>query len=139
MKNSSATCVCWNRARKTYETMNKSMISKSMNQKRSVESIRLHLTEQFHLPMEQIDLMLPNFLAILSTHMCNLENALAANNPVQLGKAGHTIKGAFLNLGLGDCARIALDIEEKGRQGGDLRDIEKLIEDLRMVIKPVLE
>lgn len=115
------------------------MIDKSMNQKRSVESIRLHLTEQFHLPMEQIDLMLPNFLAILGTHMCNLENALAANNPVQLGKVGHTIKGAFLNLGLSDCARIALAIEEKGRQGGDLTDLKKLIEDLRLVVKPVLE
>jgi HPt (histidine-containing phosphotransfer) domain-containing protein len=122
-----------------YETMNKSMINKSANQQRSVESIRLHLTEQFNLPLEQIDIMLPSFIATLGAHMCNLENALEAKNPVQLGKAGHTIKGAFLNLGLDECAQIALAIEEKGRQGCKLADFKKLIEDLRLLIKPVLE
>ncbi|MBU1567120.1 MAG: Hpt domain-containing protein [Proteobacteria bacterium] len=122
-----------------YETMNKPMAGKRVNQKGSVDSIRLHLTEQFHLPVEQIDLMLPSFIATLGTHMCNLENALDANNPVQLGKLGHTIKGAFLNLGMQDCAQIALTIEEKGRQGGSLTDFKKLVEDLRLLIRPVLE
>ncbi len=122
-----------------FETMNKSMVSKSVNKKRNIESIRVHLTEQFHLPMEQIDIMLPSFIATLGTHMGNLENALAAKNPVQLGKVGHTIKGAFLNLGMEDCAKIALTIEEKGLQGGSLADFQKLIEDLRLLIKPVLE
>lgn len=110
-----------------------------MNRNQSVDSIRLHLAEQFNLPMEQIDMLLPSFIATLGTHMGNLETALADNNPALLGKVGHTIKGAFLNLGLKDCAEIALSIEEKGRQGGSLMDFKKLIEDLRLLIKPVIE
>ncbi len=89
--------------------------------------------------MEQIDMLLPSFIATLGTHMRNLENALASNNQELLGKAGHTIKGAFLNLGLHDCAQIALIIEEKGRQGGSPTDFKKHIEDLRFLIRPVLE
>jgi HPt (histidine-containing phosphotransfer) domain-containing protein len=89
--------------------------------------------------MEQIDILLPSFIATLGTHMGNLETALADNNPALLGKVGHTIKGAFLNLGLKDCAEIALSIEEKGRQGGSLMDFKKLIEELRLLIKPVIE
>ncbi|GEM_PF-334258 len=122
-----------------YESVDKPMIGKSVNQKKSIESIRLHLTQQFNLPLEQIDMLLPTFIATLGTHMGNLEKALAENNPVLLGKVGHTIKGAFLNLGLPDCAQIALTIEEKGRQGGSLTDFKKLVEDLRLLIKPVLE
>ncbi len=119
--------------------MNEPMTGKSLNCQRSIESIRLHLIKQFNLPIEQVDTMLPSFIAILGTHMCNLENALAANNPLQLGRAGHTIKGAFLNLGLQDCARIACIIEEKGRQGDSVTDFGKLVDDLRLLISPVLE
>lgn len=110
-----------------------------LDKNQSVEGIRQHLAVQFNLPMEQIDLLLPSFIATLGTHMRNLEDALANNNQELLGKAGHTIKGAFLNLGLHDCAQIALVIEEKGRQGGSLTDFKKLIEDLQLLIRPVLE
>ena len=110
-----------------------------MKEKKSVDSIRLHLTRQFNLPVEQIDTLMPSFIATLGTHMANLENALAENNPVLLGKVGHTIKGAFLNLGLQDCAEIALAIEKKGRHGSNLDEFRKLVEDLRLLIKPVLE
>ncbi len=110
-----------------------------MSEKSSIERIRLHLAEQFNLPMEQIDSMMPSFMATLGIHMGNLEKALAENNPILLGKAGHTIKGAFLNLGLMDCARIALVIEEKGRQGDNHTDFSRLVKDLRLLISPVLE
>ena len=110
-----------------------------MKQKQSVENIRLHLTEQFNLPMEQVDLLLPSFISTLGTHMFNLESAFAERNPAQLGKVGHTIKGAFLNLGLQDCAKIALSIEEKGKQGCNPSDFKQLIEDLRLLVKSVLE
>lgn len=108
-------------------------------QKSSVEEIKVHLAEQFSLPREQIEIMLPSFISTLGTHMRNLEKALEENNPVLLGKIGHTIKGAFLNLGLQDCARIALCIEEKGKQGKSSSDFKKLVEDLRLHIGPVLE
>ena len=109
------------------------------NHKKNLDVIRWHLTEQFNLPMEQVDMMLPSFIATLGSHMCNLENALAENNLVLLSKVGHTIKGAFLNLGMQDCAVIALSIEEKGRQGDSLADFKKMIEELRLLIQPILE
>lgn len=114
------------------------MIGNIVNRKQSVENIKQHLTEQFNLPMEQVDMLLPSFLSTLGVHMCNLENALAENNPVQIGKVGHTIKGAFLNLGLQECAKIALRIEEKGREGGSSADFKRLVEDLRALISPVI-
>lgn len=107
-------------------------------QKSSVEQIKVHLAEQFSLSGEQVDVMLPSFLATLGSHMEKLETALAENNPILLGKIGHTIKGAFLNLGMDDCARIAFSIEEKGKQGKNCTDFKKLVEDLRLHLNPVL-
>ncbi len=121
------------------EIMNKPMVRKSIKENKSVASIRLHLTQQFNLPLEQIDILMPSFIATLGMHMSNLEKALAEKDPVLLGRVGHTIKGAFLNLGLQDCAQIACIIEEKGRHGAELADFGKLIEDLRLLIRPVLE
>lgn len=108
-------------------------------QKSSVEQIKAHLAEHFSLSGEQVDTMLPSFLSTLGTHMEKLEIALAENNPIMLGKIGHTIKGAFLNLGMEDCARIALRIEEKGKQGKSSADFKKLVQDLRLQINPVLQ
>ena len=105
-----------------------------MVQQLSIEKIRTHLAEQFSLPTDQIETMMPSFIAALSSHMQNLENALEQNNLLLLGKAGHTIKGAFLNLGLGDCASVALRIEEKGKQGDTSIDYRSLVEDLRLRI-----
>lgn len=113
-------------------------MTKNMVQQLSIEKIRVHLAEQFSLPGDQIELMLPSFLAALESHMQKLENALAQNNPLLLGRAGHTIKGAFLNLGLGDCARVALRIEEKGKQGDTSTDYRSLIEELRLRTAPLL-
>ena len=69
--------------------------------------------------------------------MRNLEDALEQNNPLLIGKAGHTIKGAFLNLGLGDCAKVALRIEERGKQGDTTIDYRSLVDDLRLRISPL--
>jgi HPt (histidine-containing phosphotransfer) domain-containing protein len=80
--------------------VNSEVMNTGVMQKSSVETIKVHLAEQFSLSEEQVEMMLPSFLATLGTHMEKLETALAENNPVLLGKIGHTIKGAFLNLGL---------------------------------------
>lgn len=119
------------------KTVNKPVVTKIGHEEKSIEAIRLHLIEQFHLPIEQIDMLLPSFISTLGTHMSNLEKALAENNPTQLGKLGHTIKGAFLNLGLQDCAQIARTIEEKGRQGGMSEDFTKLVEELQLLLRPI--
>lgn len=109
-----------------------------MHHKR-IEHIKAYLKEQFNLPVEQIELLLPSFIATLGTHMQSLESALHENNPTSIGKVGHTIKGAFLNLGLEDCADIALCIEERGKAGDYSADYKRLVEDLRRKINPVLE
>lgn len=122
-----------------HKAMNKPVAADVVQDTMSIEAIKLHLFEQYHLPMEQIDTLLPSFITTLGTHMSNLEKALSEKNTAQLGKLGHTIKGAFLNLGLQDCAQIALTIEEKGRQGGMPADFGALVEELRLLIKPILE
>jgi HPt (histidine-containing phosphotransfer) domain-containing protein len=96
-----------------------------------LQAIREHLATQFNLSIEQVDSLLPSFIDTLGKHMSALEQALGSQDPLLIGKAAHTIKGAFLNLGMGECARIALDIEEKGRIGGSLPEFQQLIEDLR--------
>ncbi len=59
---------------------------------------------------EQIETLLPGLIATLSEHIDNLEAALRSKDPVLLGKAGHTIKGALFNLGLEECADIACSV-----------------------------
>lgn len=109
-----------------------------MHHKR-IQHIKAYLKEQFNLPGEQIDMLLPSFIETLGTHMQNLESALHENNPTSIGKLGHTIKGAFLNLGLEDCAGIALCIEERGKAGDHGADYKQLVADLRCKLNPVLE
>ncbi len=104
----------------------------------SLNTIKEHLARQFHLPDEQIDKMLPSFVSTLKVHMQNLESALAEEDFISLGRASHTIKGAFLNLGLDDCAEIALKIEEKGKLGDSSPHFRRLLDDLRLKIEPVL-
>ena len=110
----------------------------SMHQQK-IQHIKTYLAEQFNLPDEQIEMLLPSFIATLDIHMQNLENALEEKNLASIGEVGHTIKGAFLNLGLQDCASIALRIEERGKAGDHDTNFEQLVEDLRREISPVLE
>jgi len=104
-----------------------------------LQHIKSHLAERFNLPAEQIETMLPSFVMTLSDHMQSLEEALEENNPVTLGRIGHTIKGAFLNLGLDDCAQIALQIEERGKAGDHTTNYRQLVDDLREKLTPVIE
>lgn len=110
-----------------------------MMHQQKIQHIKTYLAEQFNLPAEQIDTMLPSFISTLGMHMQSLEDALEENNPVSMGKVGHTIKGAFLNLGLEDCANIALRIEESGKAGDHETNYKQLVADLRIKINPVLE
>jgi len=92
----------------------------------SQERIKDYLRHQFNLPSEQIETMIPDFMNSLADHLAHLESVLHHGDAGQLGKAGHTIKGALLNLGLHDCAEIAYSIEKKGKgeeQGGDFGEL----------------
>jgi HPt (histidine-containing phosphotransfer) domain-containing protein len=103
------------------------------------EDIKKHLLAQFHLPEEQIESMMPSFLSTLGAHMETLEDALKEQDLTQLGRAGHTIKGAFLNLGLEECAQIALDIEFSGKAGDKRVDYRAKIDSLHKHLEPVLK
>ena len=82
--------------------------------------------------------MLPSFLATLEDHMGSLEKALAEDDPLLAGKAAHTIKGAFLNLGLGECAELARNIEEAGKSGCNVDDLAAQVQKLRQQLTSIL-
>ncbi len=104
----------------------------------SIEEIKEYLAKQFNLPSEQIETMMPSFIATLVDHMNNLEAAYLEKNLLKLGKAGHTIKGAFLNLGLHDCADIAYEIELSGKAEDASIDYGAKISSLQRQLEPVL-
>jgi histidine phosphotransfer protein HptB len=103
-----------------------------------VDQIKSYLFRQFSLSEEQVVEMLPSFFTTLSGHMASLEKAFADGNLEILGKTGHTIKGAFLNLGLIDCAEIALEIEQQGKAGNMSTDYARLVADLRKKINVIV-
>lgn len=105
----------------------------------SIEEIKEYLSKQFNLPPEQIEKMMPSFIETLIEHMKNLEVAYKEDNLMKLGKAGHTIKGAFLNLGLHDCAEIAYEIELSGKAEDTSLDYGAKISSLQRQLEPVLK
>lgn len=75
--------------------------------------------------------MLPSFITALTSHMEKLDSALRAGDLEDLGRAGHTMKGALLNLGLHDCVGIAQAIEQKGKAQDESADYPAMLQDLR--------
>ena len=100
--------------------------------------MKLYLREQFHLSEEQVEEMFPGFAAAIATHMQNLDQAIVENDTVAIGKAAHTLKGALLNLGMADCAKIAVLIEERAKAADSSSDFRKPSEDLRLVLAPLI-
>ena len=67
---------------------------------KDIQDIQNYLEQHFQLSEEQVLRLLPGFISTLSTHMENLKVALSSGDKDSLGQAGHTIKGAFLNVTL---------------------------------------
>ncbi len=109
----------------------------AMSTQLRIDQIKLYLCDQFQLSPEQVGEMLPIFIVTLSSHMQNMERLLRENDLMALGKAGHTMKGALLNLGLSDCAQLAMQIEEKGKAGDPYTDYAALVADLRNKLAPL--
>lgn len=104
----------------------------------SVQTIREYLAKQYNLPAEQIESMLPSFLSTLKDHMERLDKALMEQDSLLAGKAAHTIKGAFLNLGLTECAELARAIEQAGKSGKKVEDLTTNVEKLRLNLNRIL-
>ena len=99
------------------------------------DRIKNHLCEQFSLPEDQVISMLPEFKKTISSHMENLIEVDPVDNLDGLEKAAHTIKGAFLNLGLMDCAELAITIENGAANGDTSINYPALINDMSEKVK----
>ncbi len=109
-----------------------------MNSSKYHALIKEYLYQQFNLPEEQVVLMLPEFMNTLASHMERLEGVLKENNFSSLAKAGHIIKGAFLNLGLTEAAEIALQIEEGGLLADNSIDYSFLVKNMRKIVNDII-
>ena len=99
------------------------------------QAISDHLHNAYLLSVEKIDEILPRFLDTLLAHLDNLDHPLQTENLQQLGKAGHTLKGALLNLGLLDLADIAYRIEQQCHAEDETADYEMLVRQLQQEIR----
>jgi len=86
-----------------------------MDKETYMQVIREHMKSSYLLSDDKITAILPGFLATLKSHIDNLEEKLSQGEPAALGVAGHTIKGALLNLGLFELADTAHVIEQRGK------------------------
>ncbi len=100
--------------------------------------IKAYLTQHFNLPEEQIELMLPEFKKTLSSHMENLEQVYRQDHLNDLQKVAHTIKGAFLNLGLNECADLAKKIETGAADNDTTVDYGALIDRMRNIVDDIV-
>ena len=77
-----------------------------------LQRMKEHLKKAYLLSDAKAATMLPVFIAALQSHVDQL-TALAENGDIQqLGRAGHAIKGALLNVGLTDLAQTAHALEK---------------------------
>jgi histidine phosphotransfer protein HptB len=103
-----------------------------------LEQVRCHICDRFQLGEDTVDGMLPAFLATLQNHMRNLEDALGDNDPKNLGRLGHALKGALLNFGLDDMADIANKIEIEGKSGNSGADFTGMVNRLKEKMADIL-
>lgn len=100
-----------------------------------IQSISDHLHNAYMLDDEKIKNILPRFLDTLTTHLDNMHSPLEANDLPELGKAGHTLKGALLNLGLLNLADIAYSIEKQCNAGDETADYQAMVQQLHREIR----
>lgn len=110
-----------------------------MDKKEQLAHIESYLCGRFQLAPEQVAEMIPSFIQTLSQHLKNLENALDGQSLNELGKAGHTIKGALLNLGLMESAEIAREIEVNGKAENDDVDYAAMVGEIRLHLSPLFQ
>ena len=87
-----------------------------MDRETYLQAIRHHLQTAYLLTEEKTEEMIPVFVATLGDHVERLAALAAAGDLDGLGRAGHAVKGALLNMGLPDLAELARRIELQCRQ-----------------------
>ncbi len=104
-----------------------------------IESIKEYLKRQFSLGEAQIDGMLPDFISTLKSHMETIEQDVGRGDIQALGKSAHTMKGALVNLGLSECADLAIQVEEGGKGNDATVDYEGLSKELRNTVDKICQ
>jgi HPt (histidine-containing phosphotransfer) domain-containing protein len=102
------------------------------------DRIKTHLADQFGLPDQQLESMIPVFIDTLRGHLAALESAVAAGGCDQIGRAAHTMKGALLNLGLAECAETAAAIEREAKAASTRSDYRNLVASIGAALEPLL-
>ena len=102
------------------------------------QTIEDHLRTAFKLSEEQVETMLPTFIDTIRSHLAVLHEACAGSDLKKMARAAHTIKGAFLNLGLESFAEIALKIEHGGKSGDMNVDYPGLVRELSADLRSIL-
>lgn len=100
--------------------------------------IREHLSTAYLLPPEKIETVLPRFLESLQALIFNLERAAETDSRETLGRVGHTIRGALLNLGLKELAAIAFVLEQNSRTADLEQDCAGVIAELKKEIAKIV-
>ncbi len=100
-----------------------------------IQAILNHLHNAYMLDDEKIKDVLPRFLDTLIAHLDSLQQPLEAMNLTELGKAGHTLKGALLNLGLLDLADVAYAIEQQCKTEDTTADYQVMVQRLQREIR----
>ncbi len=109
-----------------------------MSAQKYINTIKVYLGKQFGLSEAQVTVMLPDFIDTLAKHMNVLDRDLLEGDLKALGKSGHTMKGALMNLGLHDCAALALQVEMGGKSCDDAVDFAALLSEMHQVIDQIV-
>ncbi len=96
------------------------------------------LCEHYKLSDDKVAAMLPTFLSVLQNHIWDMERVLEQKDVRAIGKVGHTLKGALMNLGLDDFAAIAQSIEIAGKEGRREFDFQGLVAQLKENMSEIL-
>ncbi|MEA3467024.1 MAG: Hpt domain-containing protein [Thermodesulfobacteriota bacterium] len=102
------------------------------------DRVSAFLCEHYKLSDDKVTDMLPTFLSVLQNHFRDLERVLGQKDVRAIGKAGHTLKGALVSLGLDDFAEIALSIETAGKEGRREFDFQGLVAQLKENLAEIL-
>lgn len=105
-----------------------------MDKETYLQVIQEHMKRSYLLSEDKINTILPGFLTTLERHLAHLEDRLSKGDLSSLGVAGHTIKGALLNLGLFELADTAYTIEQHGKKLDTDADYPALVTHLKQNI-----
>lgn len=100
--------------------------------------IREHLSTAYLLPEEKIESVLPRFLESLQKLIHDLERIAETESREALGRVGHAIKGALLNLGLKELAAIAFTLEQNCRTADFELNCTRIITELKEEIAKIV-